>query len=220
MLTFFNGDSERYCDGISRNRAGTIFSFSNALQNLGGINTRGFDLTVSYRMPRQSWGRFRATSQSSLLLAYEERVPSGSGFDTVDRTGTITGTPERAFPRLKSALALAWLGKQLEVTLTTRYIHSLTEQCRDLGDFPGTCSDPDPADDSKSSNKLGIQIYNDVQVVWSPEFEHGLTVTAGVNNLLNRDPPTCFSCSLNGFNPATYDVPGFFGYLSATYHVQ
>ncbi|TMQ02224.1 MAG: TonB-dependent receptor [Deltaproteobacteria bacterium] len=214
------GMVDSYCDGIHRNRAGTIDAFSNALQNLGGINTRGFDLTVSYRMPRQSWGRFRATSQSSLLLAYEERVPSGSGFDTVDRTGTITGTPERAFPRLKSALALAWLGKQLEVTLTTRYIHSLTEQCRDLGDFPGTCSDPDPADDSKSSNKLGIQIYNDVQVVWSPEFEHGLTVTAGVNNLLNRDPPTCFSCSLNGFNPATYDVPGFFGYLSATYHVQ
>jgi iron complex outermembrane receptor protein len=41
-----------------------------------------------------------------------------------------------------------------------------------------------------------------------------------VNNLLNRDPPACFRCSLNGFNGQTYDVPGIFGYLTATYHVQ
>jgi iron complex outermembrane receptor protein len=214
------GMVDSYCAGILRSGGGTIFSFSNALQNLGGINTRGFDLTVTYRMPRRDFGRFRATSQSSFLLAYEERVPAGSGFETVDRTGTIAGTPERAFPRLKSQLALDWLYKQLEVTLITRYIHSMTEQCRDLGDFPGTCSNPDPNDDSKSTNKLGIAIYNDVQVVWSPDFERGLTITAGVNNILNRDPPTCFSCSLNGFNALTYDVPGIFGYLSATYHMQ
>jgi len=171
-------------------------------------------------MPRQSFGRFRATWQSSYLLAYEEKVPSSTGFDTVDRTGTIAGTPERALPKFKSALAIAWLYKQLEVTLTTRYIDSMTEQCRDLADFPGTCSNPDPADDTKSTNHLGVTVYNDVQVVWSPEFDHQLTITAGVNNLLNRDPPTCYSCSLNGFNGLTYDVPGIFGYLTATYHVQ
>ena len=45
-------------------------------------------------------------------------------------------------------------------------------------------------------------------------------VGTGENNLFNLDPPTCYSCSLNGFNGATYDVPGIFGYLSATYHVQ
>jgi hypothetical protein len=47
-----------------------------------------------------------------------------------------------------------------------------------------------------------------------------LTVTAGVNNFLDRDPPSCFSCSLNGFEGTTYDVPGVFGYLSSTYRMQ
>jgi iron complex outermembrane receptor protein len=214
------GGDDTLCQGILRNPQGTIFSFSNELQNLGGINVRGLDLTLTYRMPRKPFGRFRATSQSSLLLAYEEEIPSASGFDTVDRTGTVAGTPERAYPRFKSALAIAWLYKQFEVTLTTRYIHSMTEPCTDLADFPGTCSDPNPDDDTKSTNHLGITVYNDVQVVWAPEFDRQLTVTAGVNNLLNRDPPTCYSCSLNGFNGATYDVPGVFGYLTATYHVQ
>jgi len=212
------GGEMTFCNGILRNPQGTIFSFNNELQNLGGINVRGLDLTVTYRGPRKPFGRFRATSQSSLLLAYEEKVPSAEGFDTVDRTGTIAGTPERAYPKFKSALALAWLHKQIEVTFTTRYIHSLTEQCRDLADFPGTCSNPNPDDDTKSTNKLGVMIYNDLQVLWTPQRD--LTITAGVNNLFNRNPPTCYSCSLNGFNGLTYDVPGVFGYLSATYHVQ
>ncbi|HEX8111899.1 MAG TPA: TonB-dependent receptor, partial [Kofleriaceae bacterium] len=214
------GMVDAYCMGIQRNNAGTIFSFGNQLQNIGGINTRGLDLSLVYRAPRKPFGRFRVSSQSSYLLAYEERVPAGAGFETVDRTGTIFGAPERAFPRFKSALAIGWLYGQFDATLTTRYIHSLTEQCRDLGDFPGTCSNPNSTDDSLSTNKLGIAVYNDLQLVWSPEFDRGLTVTAGVNNLFDRDPPTCFSCSLNGFNPATYDVPGIFGYLSATYHMQ
>jgi iron complex outermembrane receptor protein len=209
----------QFCDGILRNPQGTIFSFNNALQNLGGINVRGLDLAITYRGPRKPFGRFRVTSQSSYLLAYEEKVPvTGGGFDTVDRTGTIAGTPERAFPKFKSALAIGWAHKQLELTLTTRYIHSLTEQCRDLAAFPGTCSNPNPDDDTKSTNKLGATVYNDLQLLWAPQRE--LTITAGVNNLFNRDPPTCYSCSLNGFNGLTYDVPGIFGYLSATYHVQ
>jgi iron complex outermembrane receptor protein len=215
-----SGGDDSYCAGIQRNAQGTIFAFGNLLQNLGGINSRGLDLTVTYRSPRMESGRYRASWQSSYLLAYEERVPSGNGFQTIDRTGTIAGTPERAFPRFKSNLALGWLHKQLEVTLTTRYIHSLTEQCRGLAAFAGTCSDPNMTDDNLSTNHLRPTVYNDVQVVWSPEFDHRLAITAGVNNLFNIDPPTCFSCSLNGFNGATYDVPGIFGYLTATYHVQ
>ncbi|HEX7837753.1 MAG TPA: TonB-dependent receptor, partial [Kofleriaceae bacterium] len=215
-----SGMVDSYCTGIQRTPAGTINGFSNELQNIGGINTRGFDLTVAYRAPRKPFGRFRVTSQTSILLAYEERVPSGSGFETLDRAATVTGVPERAYPRVKSQLAIDWLFKQLDVTLNTRYISALIEQCRDLGDFPGTCSNPWPSNDALSTNRLGRTIYNDVQVVWSPEFDHALTVTAGVNNFLNRDPPTCFSCSLNGFNGQTYDVPGVFGYLSAAYHMQ
>jgi hypothetical protein len=40
-------------------------------------------------------------------------------------------------------------------------------------------------------------------VLWSPDFDHGLTVTAGVNN---ASVSTCYSCSLNGFNATTYDI--------------
>jgi iron complex outermembrane receptor protein len=210
---------DKACMGILRSPQGTISSFDNVLQNIGGLNVRGLDLTLSYRMPRKSFGRLRATSQSSYLLAYETKTPSAEGLQTTDLVGTVSGTPTHAFPRLKSNLTLSWLYQAFDITLITRYVHSVSERCPGLSGFPGTCSSPNP-DDTKSTNKLGITVYNDVQVVWSPEFDRQLTVTAGVNNFLDRDPPNCFSCSLNGFEGTTYDVPGVFGYLSATYHMQ
>jgi len=138
------GGDDTYCAGILRNKQGTIFSFSNALQNIGGINSRGFDFTATYRSPRTPYGKFRATSTSSFLLAYEEIVPAGTGFVTDNLTGLVSGSPERAFPRLKSNLGLTWLFKQIELTLTTRYISSLTEQCRGFTGIPNTCSNPNP----------------------------------------------------------------------------
>jgi iron complex outermembrane receptor protein len=169
---------------------------------------------------KRSFGRLRATSLSSYLLNYWEKIPSASGFQTIKHEGKVVGEPERAFPRFKSNLVLAWFYEQVELALTTRYIHSVTEQCRELSDFPGTCSDPDRVDDTRSTNELDITVYNDVQVMWTPAFDQNLMFTAGVNNLFNVDPPVCFSCALNGFNGATYDVPGVFGYLSAGYHMQ
>lgn len=215
-----SGGDDSLCQGISRTPQGTINGFGNQLQNIGGIEVRGVDLVMSYLAPRRPFGRFRVNSQSSYLLNYWEKVPSAAGFETVKREGTLAGVPERAFPRFKSSLAIGWLFRRFDVTLTTRYVQGVTEQCRELADFPDTCSDFNAEDDTLSTNRLGATVYNDAQVVWSPEIAPKLTVTVGVNNLLNQDPPTCYSCSLNGFNGATYDVPGIFGYLSAAYRMQ
>jgi iron complex outermembrane receptor protein len=215
-----SGGDNTLCQGITRTAQGTINGFGNTLKNIGGIKVRGLDLTLTYRSPQKHFGRVRVTSTSSYLLNYWEKIPTASGQSTVKREGTLAGVPERAFPRLKSALAVEWMYQQLAITLTSRFISGVTEQCRDLADFPGKCSRPNKADDSLAANRLYATVYNDLQVLWSPAFDPKLSVTAGVNNLFNRNPPTCYSCSLNGFNATTYDVPGVFGYLSATYHLQ
>jgi iron complex outermembrane receptor protein len=213
------GGDDALCQGITRIATGTIVDFQNKLQNIGGIEVSGLDLTVGWRLPRKPFGKLRFSSQTSFLRKYWERTPSGGGFDVTKREGRLGGEPERAFPRVKSTLAIGWLYRRFDVTLTTRFINGVTEECRDLSGIPNTCSDPDPDDDSKSTNRLGATVYNDAQVVWSPAQAPALTVTAGVNNLLNRDPPVCYSCSLNGFNGTTYDVPGIFAYLSAAYRL-
>ena len=213
------GRDDTLCQGIQRTPSGTIFAFGNTLLNIGGLEVRGLDLVLNYRLPRKSFGKLRFTSQSSYLLQFLEKTPTADGFETTHREGTLGGTPERAFPRFKSQLAIGWLYNRFDFTLTTRYISGVTEECLDLADFEGTCSAPDPENDLESKNRLRPTVYNDLQVVWSPAQQPRLTVTAGINNLFDVDPPVCYSCSLNGFNGTTYDVPGIFGYVSATYRL-
>ncbi len=214
------GGDDTLCQGISRTPQGTINAFSNTLQNLGGINTRGIDVALTYLMPVTELGRFRFTSVSNYLLDFHERIPTSEGFDTLKREGRVVGEPERAFPKFKSSLVIDWFFSEWRAALTTRYIHSTVESCTGLSDLPGLCSDPDLDNDLNSTNKLTAQVYNDAQVTWTPvQFDNALNVTLGVNNLLNRDPPDCYSCVLNGFNATTYDVPGIFGYLTASYRM-
>jgi iron complex outermembrane receptor protein len=215
-----SGGDDTLCEGITRTGQGSINAFSNKLQNLGGFEVRGIDLTLSYAMPASDMGRFRVTSTSNLLIDFWEKIPTADGIETIEREGKVAGEPERAFPRFKSQLVLDWFYETIGVSFTTRYIHKVIEPCPDLLDFPGTCSDPNPRNDEFSKNVLDPQVYNDAQVTWIPPgFESNLNITAGVINLFSNDPPVCYTCVLNGFNPTTYDVPGIFGYLSATYRM-
>ncbi|WP_428263525.1 TonB-dependent receptor plug domain-containing protein [Haliangium sp.] len=213
-----NGDQD-YCNRIGRTPSGVINAFNNRLENIGGLITRGFSFNLTYTAPQTLYGRFRVTSQSSFLKDFIERLPAADGgFRKVFREGTEVGDPERAFPRLKSTLILDWFYDEWRASLTTRYTHSVREPCRGLTDL-GLCSDYESNDDD-STNRLSPSIYNDAQVTWTPKvLDNALDVTLGVNNLLNRDPPTCYSCALNGFDATTYDVPGFFGYMSASYRM-
>ena len=39
----------------------------------------------------------------------------------------------------------------------------------------------------------------------------GLKLALVVNNIFGEDPPVCYSCSLNGYDAGTYDLPGSSG---------
>ena len=86
--------------------------------------------------------------------------------------------------------------------VTGRYIDSVVETS---GAQPG--------------NKLGSRTYVDLQLEYSPSMilNKRLTFTAGVNNLFDKDPPGCFSCSGNNYDPTTYDAPGQYGYARISY---
>ncbi len=205
------------CDGISRTPTGLISGFANQLTNIGSLTTSGFDTKLTYVSPRLPIGRLRGTWLSSFLNEFTQTIPSSDGFQDISREGTEIGDPEQAFPRFKSSFIVDWFWEDFSASWTARYIHSVVEPCRGLyATYPTLCSDPNPEDDSLSTNKLGATVYNDAKVTWTPS-QLGSTIdfTLGVNNILNQSPPRCFSCALNGFDATTYDVPGMFGYFKA-----
>ncbi len=89
---------------------------------------------------------------------------------------------------------------------TVRYTDAVTEVCAAAAQGLNLCSN-DPV-----SNKMDATAYLDLQGSWSPSGLSGWTFTLGINNVLDEDPPFCFSCELNSFDGSAYDVPGMFWY--------
>jgi iron complex outermembrane recepter protein len=195
---------------------GVINEVVNVFQNIGGIKVEGFDLGWEYTLPWREYGQFRWLVDTSYLQKYEDTV----GGVTTERQGKQFG--DFAFPRLRANSAVAWTLGPWGVNWGMRYVHSTTESCSDFLDGTanslaalGVCSQPDLVVNSNSRNKLDATLYHNLQGVYNWQ-EQSVTVTLGVNNVLNEDPPVCTSCFANSYDPTLYEIPGRFGYVRLT----
>jgi len=212
------------CEGIGRSSSGAINAFNNQLTNIGGIETRGLDVNFNYASPETGIGRFTANWNNTFVDQYDELLldPNNPGNLTAR---SLEGREENdgAIPEWQSNLHLNWYLGDWSANWTVRLIDSVTEPCSDFLDGTpnsltnlGLCSDPDFDDNTNSLNKLGTTVYHNVQLGWSRNLDgYELSLSAGVRNLFDREPPTCYSCSLNGFDVTTHELPGRFWYLRA-----
>jgi iron complex outermembrane recepter protein len=217
-----SGDpNSQFCQGISRTATGEINRFDNLLANIGTFETDGVDLKVNWALPAAAWGQLKASWQSTYVMDYTATDALGTQFP--QKAGVEVN--DGAIPRLTSNLSFGWLRDRLSADWTMRYISGVTESCSDFLDGTlnsltnlGLCSEPNTADNSQSRNRLGSVVYHDVRLGWeAPGNVENLKLDLGINNLLGKEPPACRSCSLNGYDAGTYDLPGQFGYVEATY---
>jgi iron complex outermembrane recepter protein len=187
------------CALVKRTANGFINEIDGTLDNLDSIRTKGIDATLNYRSPAMSAGRFGLTVNATRLIKYV--LTASDGFVVIDRVGTERGSPDQAFPKWKGNATVDWTLGDFGASVTGRYIHHVIEQA--------------PA----GPNKLGSRTYVDFQLEYSPSafLDKRLSFTAGVNNLFDKDPPGCFTCSGNNYDPGTYDAPGRFGYARISY---
>ena len=200
------------CNGITRTAGGVINGFANQLTNIGGIDTSGFDVKINYLSPETSIGQFQVTWMATQLDEYTQIVPTSTGFVDINLEGTETGDPEQAYPELKWNLMAELFQTSWSVSANLRFIDEVTEQCAGLGGL-GLCSD-----EANELNDIDSTFYMDLQGSWRPTaLDNRLSLTLGINNVTDEDPPPCFSCALNGFDATTYDVPGIFTYVRAVW---
>ncbi len=186
------------CGAITRTPTGTVSAITNPLINIGGIETSAIDFTVNWRSPETSLGTFSVRSSTNFLLEYNELVPTSSGIISIPREGTERGSPDQAYPEVKSTLSVDWDWRQLGATVTARYISDV--------------------DETGAANTLDAVTYWDLQARWTPAvLDDRITLALGINNVTDEDPPGCFTCGLNNFDPTTYDAPGRFGYFRISY---
>ncbi len=192
----FSGDALS-CAAVSRVASGRISRINAQLQNIGGIRTKGIDITANYRSRPASFGTIGLSLNGNFLLKYTETFPAEVGFITTNYRGLTRGFPDQSYPRFKGTGIIDWQIGDFGASFTGRYIDAVRE-----GD----------------GKKLGNTFYGDIQLQYTPSaLDRRVTFTAGVNNVFNRNPPACFSCTGPNYDPTTYDVPGQFGYLRIAY---
>lgn len=211
-----DGPASPLCNGITRNVNSVITNFNNTLINIGSIATSGWDLNVVWRLDENSLGTFAVTWNNSFVNDFTTKDLSGK----TDLAGIERS--DSAIPEWTSNLIVDWSRSAWSGSWTMRVVDGVTESCSDFLDGTGNsltalglCSDPAPVD-ADSTNRLGTTVYHDLQVAYEVGELMGMdtTIKFGLNNVFEKDAPFCRSCSLNGYDASTYDVPGRFGYLA------
>jgi iron complex outermembrane receptor protein len=179
------------CAAVPRTASGQITQIQGVLQNIGGIRTNGFDVNLSARLPTRGIGQFVLTANHSFLGKYDELIPTATGTQVVHRRGTEIGSPYNGYPHLRVVDSIDWTLGQVGATLVGRYNSKLTES---------------------DGHTISARAYLDGQLRWAPAFMQDLGFAVGVNNILDKDPPTCTTCGIPNYDPNLYDIPGRYIY--------
>jgi iron complex outermembrane receptor protein len=209
------------CSGFTRQSSGNLNPPTDFLSNLGTIKTSGIDLKSNWLSPEFSWGTLSGSLQATHTINYS----AVDAFGNVAQRAVGIEVDNSAIPSWQTNTQFGWTKGDWAVNWTVRYISKVIERCSDFRDGRsdsltnlGLCSLPDTTDNSKSRNELAATVYNDAQISWKNAFTvEGMQMSLGVNNLFDKDPPECTSCTLNGYDAGTYDLPGRFWYVSLDY---
>ena len=210
------GEQEIYCGLFSRDAAYPgdayiITQMNMPLLNLAEYNVEGWDMTVNYRFPETSVGKFAMKWDSTYLSNWSTKATSDSPEE--QRQGLYLARDP--YWRIKSNLSLDWTLGDWGATWGMRYKSGLFEACPYAGgsvNAEAFCSEPDrvTANGPAPRNYLGAVTYHDIQVRYNTPWN--ATVSLGANNVFGKEPPLSLVAPYNQFD-AQYDLPGAFYYL-------
>jgi iron complex outermembrane receptor protein len=191
------------CSGITRGVGFQLNPPTAFLDNLGTIQTSGIDLKANWVGPEMTWGQLSASLQSTHTIEYDDGTSREVGIEVDDS----------AIPDWQTNVQLGWRKGDWNLAWNLRYISAVEEDCGNAGTTPSTgCAAP------VGMHELPATTYHDLQLGWNHAFgAEGLKFTAGVNNLFEEEPPVCVTCSLNGYDAGTYDLPFRFWYVDVQY---
>jgi iron complex outermembrane recepter protein len=232
----------RDLDGSQFANPGEILDILATNQNFAsGLEVEGFDFAMEYGIATD-YGDFKFNWDNAYISYYGDINQPDRGDRNGDgdpSPGNIIGTQINnstagSLWRLQSRIATTWRKDVWTATLGANYTSALKENCSLVVNTANAisqpqlrelCSNPDRLINAyvvqagqivgrptpSPSNELGDTWYFDAQATWTAPWK--ATVTAGIRNLFDKDPPVCFSCFANNYE-SNYRTPGRFYYVS------
>jgi outer membrane receptor protein involved in Fe transport len=200
----------QFCNLVQRDALGTLWVLPTGRvvalnDNLGGYKVNGIDLALNYLQRVGSWGSLNFNYNGSWLNKWEFEPIRGLGkFDCAGFVGPQCGFP---LPEYRHKARVTWTTPwNVDLALTWRYISKVKNEFQSGNPILAA---PTPATD----RELARRDYIDLAASWA--VDKSLTLRAGVNNVLDKDPPIVSGAlagpsSLGNGNtfPGTYDTLG------------
>jgi iron complex outermembrane receptor protein len=230
--------------GITRFADGTLDCIDSGPGNAGKRLVQGLDVTATYEIPTERWGKFTFSGAWNHFFTWKAQPGTGSfnNFLGNYNNGTLPLAPG-AIPWNKGYLRGEWDWHHFDFVATGNYIgdyrddrlvtSSAADYVRLYGDVPRTVpsyitldmqlsyewvkpaaeAPPTYAKDSKD-NKNAPVTEAATPSIWM-RMLWGTTVTVGVNDAFDRQPPSLLATTLNdNYDTSLYSIRNRFWYVS------
>lgn len=189
---FFVNNETSFPSNVIRNGGGQITSVLSPFQNVAAQKLWGFDLGTHVGLESDLAGDFDLDLQGAYLGSFAQEPAPGQGFEEMAGKDGI--------PRWRAQSTLSWSKTDYQASVTVNFIDGYERPVAD--------------------DKIGSWTTVDVQSSWHPNFMGGGTVTFGVDNVFDQEPPEDpFFEGWPFFNRALHNPRGRFLYLRYTHEI-
>ena len=189
----YKENNQKYCGLVDRLSTGYVKDLRNTVNNIGMVETTGFELATVYDWSDEL-GNWRFSTEIAFLDTYDVTKADGS---IEHYAGYVTGNGRDQFKEVKGNLGLLWSQNEWAVSLTGQY-HGEVDGVS--GTVPKTSASGEfiTGDDPRT---LAATWYWDAQASYVWEAINS-TIAVGVDNLLDEDPPYFPDSFANDFDPS------------------
>ena len=188
-------DTPQYCEHVDRGAGGFVTDLRNLNTNVGALAVSGIDLALSWSGVDTDWGIFDFAWDMTQYDEWESTDALGTRFQDL---GYVFGSSRNNNVDLRSTAHVGWVHGPWSARWSWQYI----AEGNGVANSPPSYDIDGNYDPGDEVRILDAMLYNDVvaSYLWERNA-YSVTVAAGVDNLLDQDPPFFPESFANDFDP-------------------
>ncbi|HEY9400237.1 MAG TPA: TonB-dependent receptor, partial [Luteimonas sp.] len=216
---YANNDSP-FCAFIHRFPDGQVNFIQQPTVNLGRLDAKGWDLALRYKLADTAWGTWNAGLDGTYIAQWDNDIDTNSEIDAVKHIAGHYNKDYGNFARIRARAFLNWGLGDWTASWRTRYVGAFAVGNDDLRQ--GTSADGGCSADTPEfcyEVPYGAYVIHSINVGYAlPSINSRFE--AGVDNLLDKQPPILFNNNVLNANTDvnTFDTIG--RYYWARYTVK
>ncbi|EGR3300328.1 TonB-dependent receptor [Vibrio parahaemolyticus] len=194
MLNQCNTDGQ-YCDKIVRDAQGNISSIDARLTNLGKLETNGIDFNIRY-LNDFDFATLLVNWENTYTFKYDVTQSDGS---IEEYNGKFISSQIGNYSSYRSNLTLGLAKDSWKANWNARLIDGVEYEL--------------PGENGEIYNfNVPTVVYHDISAAYM--FDNDITLSGGINNLFDKEPPLILDTIAGNTDTTTYDVAGRYFYVN------